>query len=211
MRTHGGLLTTFESLKNYASAVDLIVDVSREELEPLSGWLNIPHRRSVVVALLGKYWQRFLEGFSKDGLVVNGKSKRAWFMPEESGNRTIVYDASIRKGVPREVVKDRETFKESEGISYSIEQFGDVWAIQIKPIYVFMDAAGQRPLFGVMQTRRATRRYKFDRNIQVVQDLNFWIAYLFQKAPVCDLATSRALNLFIDCNFLEVEATTISV
>jgi len=74
-----------------------------------------------------------------------------------------------------------------------------------------MDAAGQRPLFGVMQTRRATRRYRFDRNIQVVQDLNFWIAYLFQKAPVCDLATSRTLNLFIDCNFLEVEATTISV
>ena len=60
-----------------------------------------------------------------------------------------------------------------------------------------------------MQTRKATRRYKFDRNIQVVQDLNFWIAYLFQKAPVCDLAQSSDFHLFVDGTFLEVEATTV--
>ena len=104
----------------------------------------------------------------------------------------------------------RYNFKESEGISYSVEQFGEIWAIQIKPIYVFMDAAGRRPLSGLMQTRRSTRRYKFDRNIQVVQDLNFWAAYLFRKAPVYDLANSEHLNLFIDGSFLEVEGRTIT-
>jgi hypothetical protein len=185
------------------------VDIKREEPEPLSAWLSNTGRRNIIVAIIGKYWQRLLERFSADGLTVNGKLRRAWFLPEDGGNRTIVYDSAFKKGVPREVVKDRENFKESEGISYSVEQFGDVWAIQIKPIYVFMDAAGRRPLSGLMQTRRSTRRYKFDRNIQVVQDLNFWIAYLFRKAPVYNLANSEHLNLFIDGSFLEVEGRTI--
>lgn len=209
MRTHNGMLTTFESLQHHSTSIDSVVNVHAQDTQPIADWLNDRDKRNIVVAIIGKYWQRFLEGFADSGLAVNGKLKRAWFTPDESGNRTIVYDALFRKGVQREVVKDRELFKESEGISYSIEQFGNVWAIQIKPIYVFMDAAGQRPLPGTMQTRRATRRYKFDRNIQVVQDLNFWIAYLFQKAPVFDLASSDHLNLFIDCNFLEVEATNV--
>lgn len=209
IRTHGGMLMTFESLQNFGNAVAPIVDVTAEDSQPVVDWLADVDRRNIIVALIGKYWQRFLERFSVDGLTVNGKAKRAWFTPEEGGNRTIVYDSSFRKGVLREVVKDRENFKESEGISYSIEQFGAVWAIQIKPMYVFMDAAGRRPLSGILQTRKATRRYKFDRNVQVVQDLNFWIAYLFQKAPVCDLAQSSDFHLFVDGTFLEVEATTV--
>lgn len=210
MRTHGGMLTTFETLKNYADKVESIVNIKHEEPERLSDWLANTDRRKIVVAIIGKYWQRVLELFSEDGLIVDGKRRRAWFLPEEGGNRTIVYDSSFKKGVAREVVKDRENFKESEGISYSVEQFGDVWAIQIKPIYVFMDAAGRRPLSGLMQTRRSTRRYKYDRNIQVVQDLNFWVAYLFQKAPVYNLANSEHLNLFVDGSFLEVEGRTIT-
>ena len=207
IRSHGGMLMTFESLKPFSATP--IVDSKGEDPQPVSAWIANADQRKIVVALLGKYWQRFLERFSDDGLVLNRKLKRAWFTPEEGGNRTIVYDASFRKAVLREVVKDRENFKECEGISYSLEHFGDTWAIQIKPIYVFTDAVGQS-LSGLMQTRRATRRYKFDRNIQVVQDLNFWTAYLFGKAAVVDLARSDHFHLFIDGTFLEAEATTIA-
>jgi SIR2-like domain len=207
IRTHGGMLMTFQSLRSYADAVAPVAKVASEDPNSVSEWIANADRRKIIVALLGKYWQRFLDGFSKDGLAVNGKVKRAWFTPEAAGTRTIIYDASFRKAVPREVVKDRETFKECEGISYSVERFGDVWAVQVKPIYVFTDADG-RSLSGLMQTRRATRRYKFDRNIQVVQDLNFWIAYLFQKAPVYDLSGTQDFHLFLDGSFLEVEATS---
>ena len=210
IRTYAGQLIGFESFQPFSSETDKAAETAKETTFEMAAWLADPDKRRVVVALLRKYWERFLAGFTADGLVVDRLRRRAYFIPDENGAREITYDAPSRKGESRGVVKDRETYKENEGIAYSVEQFGGLWAIQIKPIYVFTDASGTKALPGMYQTKRATKRYKFDRNIQVVQDLNFWTCYLMRKKPIIDLANSQEVNLFLEGNLLDVEATEIS-
>ena len=95
MRTHGGMLTTFETLKDYADKVESIVDIKREEPEPLSAWLSNAGRRNIIVAIIGKYWQRLLERFSADGLTVNGKRERqSRQRPQNDDCKTLLHEST---------------------------------------------------------------------------------------------------------------------
>lgn len=125
-------------------------------------------RRRHFVWLVGKHWEFYLQRFFARGLSVEWKQKRAYFQLIKGERNTIVYDSRLRKGVKRDVVKRRGEeqyiWHENEGIGYAVVNFGETWAMQIKPFYMFTGKDGCTPLPPFRRTQRATRRMKFDRN-----------------------------------------------
>ena len=142
-------------------------------------------------------------------LTVEAKAKRAYFVKADENGYTLVYDSALRRNVQRGVVKRREGAKsteyENEGIYYSVVQYGGAWAIQIKHFYLFTDSTGRDPLSGILQTRRATKRYKFDRNVSVRADLQFWTTYLSGKQPTIDLGMGLIPDIVLSATFLNAE------
>lgn len=70
-------------------------------------WISDTDRRRVVVSLVGKLFESHLQGFACDGLHLDRRRRRAYFTPNNGGDRTIVWNSSSRKGIKRGVVKTR--------------------------------------------------------------------------------------------------------
>lgn len=169
---------------------------------------NVDSRR-LFVWLVGKHWDFFLQRWTEQGLFVDYKKKRAYFTLIEGEKNRIIYNSRARKGVKRDVVKRRERGKfvehENEGIFYSIVEFADFWTMQIKPFYMFTRADGITPIPSYMMTRRATRRFKFDRNKSVDDDLTFWARYLSGGQPSISIGGVGVEDLIIDSEFCSAE------
>jgi hypothetical protein len=167
-------------------------------------------KRRRFVQLLGRHWERLLRSKAEAGFTVEYKARRAYFLAKDGGDNTYTYDSPQRKNISRGVVKKRETptriYFENEGIAYQIVQFGERWAVQIKPFYVFTREDGKTPLSGIDQTRRATRRYKFDRNKAVDADMKFWSLFLSGGKPTLDLGAPAVPDLVLGMSYLEAEA-----
>jgi len=165
-------------------------------------------KRGIAVSLFRKCWEIKLRSVDSQ-LIIEPKSKRAYFVKLDEDGYTLVYDSAMRKNVQRGVVKKREGAKsteyENEGIYYSVVQYGGAWAIQIKHFYLFTDSSGRCALSGTLQTRRATRRYKFDRNASVRADLQFWTTYLSGKQPTIDLGMGLIPDVILSAAFLNAE------
>jgi hypothetical protein len=159
--------------------------------------------------LVGKHWEFFLHRWKKQGFYVEYKKKRAYFQLVEGDRNTIRYDSRLRKGVRRDVVKQRGEGKyieyENEGICYSVVEFGGTWAIQLKPFYMFTKSDGHTPLPSFVRTRRATRRMKFDRNKSVDDDLTFWARLLSAGQPIINIGSVGVENLILDSEYCSVE------
>jgi hypothetical protein len=114
----------------------------------------------------------------------------------------------IRRGVVKRRGALDKIWHENEGINYSAVTVDDKWALQIKPMYVFTMADGFTPLPSHAQTRRATRRFKFDRNKSVEDDLTFWSRLLSGASPVIDIGGLGVSDLILSANYSQAELPT---
>ena len=135
-------------------------------------------------------------------------NRRAYFFGER-GPRLLVYDTPARRGVEREVVKQRgerpRVWFENEGIAYEIARLGSLWGVRVKPFYMFTGPDAQTPLPGYARTAKATRRMKFDRNQSVESDLTFWARFISQGAPVLNLGQGPVEDLLLEGAFVSLD------
>jgi hypothetical protein len=207
---HNGSLLSFADFRKFALFAKRVGYVDYVTEEPVQEFIGNPDNRRLYVQLLGRHWERFLKGKVEFGFYVDYFARRAYFLPKDGGDNVFVYNSPQRKNIQRAVVKKRETPTrvefENEGITYSVVQFGHQWAVQTKPFYVFTNSDGKTPVPGVRQTRKATRRYKFDRNKSVEADMKFWSLFLAGQKPTMDLGQPSVSDLVLSAKYLEAEA-----
>ncbi|WP_296078013.1 hypothetical protein [uncultured Agrobacterium sp.] len=203
-------LWSFVPLPIITAALDALVDrentreISRAELE------SDPEDRKVISWLLRKHFEQHLKGLEGNGLVLEeGKRRRAYFSGRNSGPRRLVYDTPRRRGVQREVVKQRaegsRAWFENEGFGYEITQLAGEWAVRIKPFYMFTGRDAVKPLPSFLRTSRATRRMKLDRNKNVDDDLTFWARFLASGQSTIDIGDEHIDDLVLDGGFLTID------
>ncbi len=212
--THGDQLLSFSDLRRFPAFAERRGYLDRLTSPPVGEYLCDQDRRRLFVWLVGKHWEFFLHRWKKQGLYVEYKKKRAYFQLVEGDRNTIRYDSRLRKGVRRDVVKQRGEGKyieyENEGVCYNVVEFGGTWAIQLKPFYMFTKSDGCTPLPSFVRTRRATRRMKFDRNKSVDDDLTFWARLLSVGQPIINIGGVGVENLILDSEYCSVEVPSRS-
>lgn len=183
-----------------------IRESSREELE------SDPDAARVLSWLLRKHFESHLYRLRDQGLMIEPgrrSNRRAYFFGERNGPRMMIYDTPHRRGVPREVVKQRSdpprAWFENEGIAYEIARLGSVWGVRVKPFYMFTGLDARTPLPGYARTAKATRRIKFDRNQSVESDLTFWARFISQGAPVVNLGEGPVKDLLLEGAFMSLD------
>jgi hypothetical protein len=158
----------------------------------------------VISWLLRRHFDHHLQSFASAGLAIDGK--RAYFLGAASEERAIVYDSPKKRNIRRVTVKRRELgkrfFHENEGIWYSIERFAGAWCVRLKPTYVFTEEDGETPLPPFRVSRLATRRFRFDRNKNVDDDMTFWVRLLGRGKPVAGIGGPGVNNLILSLDYI---------
>jgi hypothetical protein len=184
--------------------------LEKVEIRPVEQVLQSPNHH-LFVWLVNKHLEFFLQKFP---LVVESRRKRAFFRLIGEGCTTIKYNSRLRKGISRDVVKKRgeepRCFYENEAILYNVVAYLGQWAVQVRPSYVFTRADGITPLPQLAQTRRATRRFKFDQNPNVDDDLTFWARYLSKGEPTVSLGNVGVSDLILDSEYCSAEVPTLA-
>ncbi len=119
--------------------------------------------------------------FYRKGMIVDQERKRAYYPKTEEGERIVSYQARFKKATrtivrPRyNAAKDKIRYWEHKAFTYSVKKFGNEWGIMIEPSYVFT-LDGEKQLLasqrvGALATKKASRDY----NINVLNDLTFWM------------------------------------
>jgi hypothetical protein len=170
-----------------------------------------PDLARVLSWLLRKHFESHLRRLHNRGLMIEADrrtNRRAYFFGER-GPRLLVYDTPVRRGVEREVVKQRgdrpRAWFENEGIAYEIVRLGPLWGVRVKPFYMFTGPDAQTPLPGYARTAKATRRMKYDRNQSVESDLTFWARFISQGAPVLNLGQGPVEDLLLEGAFVSLD------
>lgn len=209
----GDELWSFAPMEALAGPLGPLVNLSasgslrRDEVEA------DPERRKILSWLLRKHFERHLSSFKDLGLIVEKgrrKGRRAYFEGRDGRPRSHVYDTARRRGVIRQVVKQRadgeRTWFENEGFGYEVTQpGGDMWAIRVKPFYMFTRKDARTPLPAFARTARATRRMKLDRNKNVDDDLTFWGRLLGSGGPTINVGQEHVTDLILAGSFLTIE------
>jgi hypothetical protein len=162
--------------------------------------------------LLRKHFESHIHGLRGQGFMIEPDRKsnrRAYFVGEQNGPRLLVYDTPHRRGVSREVVKQRgetpRVWFENEGIAYEIARVGSIWGVRVKPFYMFTGPDARTPLPGYARTAKATRRMKFDRNQSVESDLVFWSRFIAGGKPIVNLGRGLVDDLLLEGAFLSLD------
>ncbi len=162
--------------------------------------------------LLRKHFESHLRLLRAQGLIIEPDrrtNRRAYFTGEGRGPRLFVYDTPNRRGVTREVVKQRgdppRVWFENEGIAYEIARVGSTWGVRVKPFYMFTGSDATTPLPSYARTAKATRRMRFDRNQSVESDLTFWARFLSHGRPVINIGRGPVENLLIEGALLTLD------
>jgi hypothetical protein len=157
-----------------ASQIDL---GSLEQLK-LAEFANAEEGERRLVHLLNECLYRHLETC---GLIVDKKRKRAYFSRLEGGGpRAVTYQARIRQAtrtVTKPIVSkttQKLLYWEHEAVYFKFEPYGETWALQILPGYVFTVNGWRKLVEGPRVAALATRRAAHDYNPQVHNDLVFW-------------------------------------
>jgi hypothetical protein len=212
--TTDGKLLSFADLKLFSDFSERRGYLEKLQSEPVDEYIKDENQRRHFVWLVGKHWEFFLQRFFVKGLYVEQKRKRAYFRLVNGDKNTILYDSRQRKGVRRDVVKkrgdDESTWYENEGIAYAVVEFGNYWAMQIRPFYMFTGRDGCTPLPAFLRTQRATRRIRFDRNTNVGDDLIFWARFLSHGQPTINLGGVGVSHLIIDSEYSSAEVPLLN-
>lgn len=123
------------------------------------------------------------------GLIFEWKRKLAYFPRQDDGERTITYQARLRKAT-RTVVKPRISATinkvshwDHQAVEFQFKKFGDTWGLQLLPTYMFtFDGYSDRlpgERIGPLVTRRLAREY----NVHVDSHLIFWTTILSEEQP----------------------------
>lgn len=170
-----------------------------------------PDGARIVSWLLRRHFDHHLKSFADAGLTID--RKRAFFVGGGTEERAIVYDSPKKRAIRRVMVKRRElgksVFHENEGIWYSIERFADQWCVRLKPTYVFTEPDGITPLPPFRVSRLATRRFRFDRNKNVDDDMTFWIRFLGRGKPVTGLGGPGVSDLILALDYIGFEVPEV--
>jgi hypothetical protein len=209
---HDGALWSFVPLPVLSTALALMIDAASSEASLRTVAEADPDKRKVLSWLLRKHFERHLVRFQQHGLMLEEgrrKGRRAYFEGRDGKPRRLVYDTPHRKGVRREVVKQRRedarAWFENEGFGYEITQLDGLWAVRIKPFYMFTGRDAKTPLPAFARTSRATRRMKLDRNKNVDDDLTFWGRFLSEGAPTINIGQDHVDDLILQGAFLTIE------
>jgi len=202
---HRGVLITFADLVLYHDFADrrgLLKQLRSSSVDEV-----LASEDSHVFAwLVVKHWEFLLRG---RGLTVERRKKRAYFPHIEGDCHTVTYNSRLRSNVQRDVVKKRGSelrpYFENEAVSYSFVHFHGEWAMQIRPTYVFTRKDGRTPVQAMAQTRYATRRFKFDRNKSVDDDLSFWARFLNNGQNVISIGGPGVGDLILDSDYCSAE------
>lgn len=202
-----GFLWSFSNFADFSSFADKRGFLEKIEQRSCEELIQGPDSRNLFVWLINKHWEFFLYNWP---LIVEKQKKRAFFrLPAGKEGMSITYLSKMNRKATREVVKKRGEYPhvsfENEAIRYSTVEFFGSWALQLRPAYVFTRSDGETPLSPLAQTRRATRRMKFDRNPAVDNDLVFWARYLSQGQPAISLGNVGVNDLILDSEYLSAE------
>lgn len=164
--------------------------------------------------LLRRHFENYLKRFEDQGLILEKTkkgypAKRAYFSALNGNDRIYIYDTPNRKNVRRGVAKRRvigqNTWFECEGFGYEVVRQAGLWAIRVKPFYMFAKRDGISPLPGYLRTSKATRRIKLDRNANVESDLTFWCRFLSQNSQTINIGGRHVEGLLLDSSFVTVD------
>jgi hypothetical protein len=174
-------------------------------------------QRDHIAWLLRKHFEQHLRSLKGEGLILEGdllqrrNQRRAFFAGDGDGKpRDLIYDSAMRRGIRRQVVKSRtekgkRPWFENEGFNYAVVAAPDGWGIRIKPFYMFTGPDARTPLASFLQGSKATRRFKFDRNKNVEDDLTFWGRFIAKGQPIINVGQQHVDDLLLQGNFLPVE------
>jgi len=201
---------SFAPLPILTAALGSIADIKASQTRTRAEIEAGPEDRKVLSWLLRKHFERHLTRFTPHGLIrEEGKRRRAYFEGRDGKPRTFVYSTPRKKGVKRDVVKQRadgaRAWFENEGFGYEVTQVAGVWAVRIKPFYMFTGRDARKPLPAFTRTARATRRIKLDRNKNVEDDLTFWGRFLSESGPTINIGQDHVDDLILEGTFLTIE------
>jgi len=203
---HSGCLWSFSNFADFPSFADKKGFLEKVEHRSCEDLVKDRDTRILFVWLLNKHWEFFLYNWP---LIVEYPRKRAFFRLTGKDSTSITYLSKMNRKATRDVVKKRgeepHIWFEHEAIHYTTTEFFGAWALQLRPSYVFTRSDAETPLSRLAQTRRATRRMKFDRNPAVDNDLVFWARYLSQGQPTINIGNLGVSDLILDSEYLSAE------
>jgi hypothetical protein len=206
---YGGILYSFADFRKFPEFFAAKGELGESKSVPICEFLQSVQAH-MFPWLLGRHLEFLLRRLS---LIVEARRKRAYFKLVRDDGTAISYQSRTGRKVTRAVVKKRgeppHDYYESESIHYSFVEFQGGWVLQVRPGYVFTKD-GVVPLPSSLQTRRATRRFKFDRNPNVDNDLTFWGRYLSGGEPHINLGGVGVDDLVLDSEFCSVESPTLT-
>ncbi len=212
----GTELWSFVPLPILTSLLDPIVDQSASMTVARTTVETNPDAKRALSWLLRKHWERHLNGFEADGLILEDRRKhRAYFEGTGENGRTIIWNSAQRRGNRRDVVKRRadglRAWFENEGFGYDVVEIGGLWCVRIKPFYMFTGRNARTPLPSFTRTAKATSRMKFDRNKNVEADLVFWSSFLGRGNETINIGHRHVDDLLVEGSFLTVEVPEIGL
>jgi hypothetical protein len=207
--THADTMISFADWRAFPDYAGRRGHLDRMAPTPVEEYLGDEDQRRRFVWLLGKHWEFFLHRWRGDGLILERKKKRAFFTLIRGTKNVVTYDSRSRRNVRRTVVKRRElkrsVFHENEGLNYEVVDFAGNWAMQVKPFYMFTGKDGCTPLPSFARASKATRRMKFDRNLNVDDDLSFWARLLSGGHPAINIGGVGVDDLILGSEYCSVE------
>ena len=201
-----GCLLSFADFRRFPAFADRAGHLNHVESWSYEDVIRKPDRKHLFIWLINLHWECFLR---KWPLIVESKRKRTFFRLTGAESTSITYTSKMGRKATRDVVKKRgeepRISFEHEALHYSAKSFFGSWALEFRPTYVFTRRDGETPLGRLAQTRRATRRFKFDRNPSVENDLVFWARYFSQGQPTISIGNVGVEDLILDSEYVSAE------
>ncbi len=202
-------IISFAHLEFYKEYFEDVIDFAKAEEVEVSEFTKDLDKRKRLSWLILKHFEFYLKSFSKYGLRIEYKDRKAYFELVSGIENKITYLSRLNRKTTRAVVKRRETktrvYHENEGISFGLEYLGNQFSLSIKPIYVFTQQDGKTPLQSYLRSRFTTSRMKFDRNKNVDDDLHFWLKLISQGSSSINMGGFEVDDLILDSKYIENE------
>lgn len=211
---HENNIYTFTDLRKGNNPLRNLIDLKSLQLYALDEFLETKDGDKKMIWLLNDYVKRHLK---EQGLIVDYEKNRAYFPKTENGERVITYQARFKKATrtlvkPRYAQdKERIRYWEHKAFNFSVKKLGNEWGVMIEPTYVFT-LNGEKVLFspkrvGALATKKASRDY----NVNVLNDIVFWLYVLANGATGAFRLTASSDYRLDDDVILSTEYLSASI